>query len=108
MRHVRDVHLQAPAAVRPPLHIHRVVKVPRRFSVNRHDRQMPKVVAPFILAFAHRLGTLFRFQQNCAGKFVWQMMFANNDLDIHAEIAGRPKNFNYASRWRRPAARIAQ
>ncbi len=33
------------------------------------------------------------------------MMFTNQDFDVHAEIAGPPKNFDHAARRRHAAAR---
>ena len=108
MRNVGDVHLQLPVAVFEALHVHGVVEIARRFAVDRDDRQIAEIAPPGALGIAHRMRRGGGFRQHFRGKFVRQMMFADQDLDVHAEIAGPPENFDHASRRRHAAARKAR
>ena len=108
MRNVGDVHLQLPVAVFEALHVHRVVKIARRFAVNRDDRQIAEVAPPGALDIAHGMRRRGGFRQHVRGKFVRQMMLADQDLHVHAEIAGAPENLDHASRRGHAAARKAR
>jgi len=46
MGNIGDMDLQQPAAVIATLDIDRVIKVPRRLTVNRNDWKFAKIVAP--------------------------------------------------------------
>src|SRR5262245_1809195 len=69
---------------------------------------MPEVFTPFAFCRADGLGALFRFVLYFHGEFVRQVVFANNDLGGHAEIAWPPEYFDHATRSRRAATRKPQ
>ena len=108
MRNVGDVHLQLPVAVFEALHVHGVVEIARRFAVDRDDRQIAEIAPARALGVAHRMRRGGSLRQHFRRKFVRQMMLANQDLDVHAEIARAPENFDHASRRRHAAARKAR
>jgi len=54
---------------------------------------------------AHRMRHGGSFRQYFLRKLVREMMFANQDFDVHPEIARPPKNFDHASSRRHAAAR---
>src|SRR5271156_221054 len=46
-----------------------------------------------------------RFGENVGGEFVRQVMLADYDLGVHADIAGTAKNFDHAACWSQAAPR---
>ncbi len=98
VRNVGDVNLQLPVSVFLALHIHRVVEIPRRFSVNRDDGQIAEVAPPRAFRFAHRTRRGGRLRQDFRGKFVREMMFSDEDFHVHAKIARLAENFDHAAR----------
>ena len=107
MRYVGDVHLQLPVAVFETLHVHRIVEVARRFAVDRDNRQISEIAPPGALGIAHGMRRAGGFRQHFRRKFVREMMFPDQDLDVHAEIAGATENFDHASGRGDAAARKA-
>ena len=92
------MYLQFVVAVRQRHHVNRIIEIPRRFAVNRHNRQMPEIAAACQVALRHYRLCGSRFALHFVRKNIRQMMLANNDLDVHADVAGPPQNFNHASR----------
>ncbi len=91
MRHVGDVYLQLEVTVLQPPHRHRIIEVARRLAVDGDDGQRP-VVAPVHQLFRrNRPLKLLRLLQDFDGKLVRQMVLANDDLDIDAEIVLRSR-----------------
>ena len=108
MRNVGNVHLQLPVAVFEALHVHGVVEIARRLAVNRDDRQIAEIAPPRALRVAHRMRRGSRLRQNFRRKLVRQVMLANQNFHVHAEIAGPSENFDHAARRRHSAARKAR
>ncbi len=108
MGHVGDVDLQKPAAIRAALDVHRVVKIAGGFAVNRDDRELAEILAAGEFCVAYRFGAMFGFFKNFSGKKMREVMLADDDFGVHAEIAGTPDNFDDASGGRSAGARIPE
>ena len=96
MRDVGDVHLQVPAAVGAVLDVNGVVEIARGFAVNGDDGEVAKIFAAVAFALAHGCGALFRFVQDFGGKRMRQVVLADDDFDVDAEIARAAENFDDA------------
>ena len=106
MRHVRNVHLQVPPAVRAPLDVHGIIKIPRRLAVYRNNRQMTKIFPPRQVRFLHRQRALLRvFHYRCR-KHMRQMMLANNNFRVDAKLARPPQNLDHSASGRGASPRI--
>src|SRR5262249_36521054 len=110
MRDVRDVHLQVPAGKAARLcgqafDIHGVVKVARGFSVDGDDGQAAEVFAAGAVDFADGHRAALCLLRDFGGEVMRKMVLANDDLGVHAEIAGASENFDDATGGRGAAAR---
>ena len=85
--------------------VHSVVKIARSLAVDSDDGQVAEIAAAGEVGFADRTRGAARFGENLFGETVRKMMLANNDLDIHADIAGPAENFDNASGSRDAGAR---
>ncbi len=100
VRHVGDVDLQFEVAVRHAAHGDGIVEVARGFAVDGDDGQRA-IIAP-MAQFArrdHRI-ELLRLLQNLDRETMRQVEFADDDLDIDAEIVFVAENLDH------PPARI--
>src|SRR5258708_34078981 len=93
MRHVGDVNLQVPAAIRAMLDEYRVIEVARRLSVDGDDRQVAEILAAGALRFADRFRATFRFLQNFSREGMRKVMLADDDLGVDAQAARAAKVF---------------
>ena len=106
MGHVGDVHLQLKVAILQMLHDHRIVEIARGFAIDGHNGQAAEVAALVHFAGGNdRLGIL-RFGQHRGRKAMRQVMLADHDLDVRAEIVFVAQNLHHAParilRGRRP------
>src|SRR3989449_5229866 len=106
MRHICDVHLELPGAVRHPRDIHRVVEVLSRLAVDGNDGQMPEILPRRQVPLADRVRHLACFGQHFVGKLVRQVVLADDDLDVHAELAWPAQDLHHAPGRRHPASRV--
>src|SRR6185369_1148373 len=83
---VRDVDLQLVVPVRQFANQHGVVKITRGFTINRNDRQIAVVAASTQIGGGNCLGNISCLLDHFGWKTMWQMVFANDDLDVDAEI----------------------
>ena len=91
MAHVGDVHLQREVAVRQLVHQHGIVEIARRLAVDRNDGQSAKIAPAFQIRRRDDGGHRLRLFHHLGRKTVRQMVLADDDLDIDAEIARRPR-----------------
>ncbi len=98
MRHIGDMHLQLIAAAGQRFHVDRVVEVAGGFAINGDDRQRAEILAALEIGGLHLLGGLFCFFAHLRGEAMRQMMLADDDFHIGADIAGTAKNFHHAAR----------
>ena len=90
-------------------HVNRIVEIPRRLAVNRHDRQIAKIAPPCAGPLRDTCcGVELALQRSLPRENVRQMMLANDDLDVDADVAGTAENFNHAARRCETALRIAR
>jgi len=97
MGDVGDVDLEEPAAVITALDVHGVVEVAGGFAVDGDDGKAAKILAAGEFRFGDGAGELFGFVGNFAGKRVGQVVLADDDFGVHAEIAGAAEDFNDAA-----------
>jgi len=107
MRDVGDVDLQEPAAAFEAFDVNGVVEVARGFAVDGDDGEAAKILAAGQFRFGNWAGELFGFVSNFAGKRVGQVVLADDDFRVHAEIAGAAKNFDDAADGRGAFAGVA-
>jgi hypothetical protein len=93
MRYIGNVHLQFKIAVVQATHGNGIVEIARRFAVNG-DNGQAAVVAPMLQLprgddVFHRL----RFLQSLSGKAMRQVIFADDDFHVHAEIVFVAQDF---------------
>ena len=74
-----------------------VVEIARRLAVNRDDGQAAEITAAHDVGRRDLLLSGARFGEHFVGENMWQVMFADDDLDIHADFAGAAENFDDAS-----------
>src|SRR5580704_10183385 len=108
VRDVGDVNLQTPCAVGFVLDVYGVVEVARGFAVDGDDGQMAEIFAALRVGFGDGLRERFGFVRDFGRKNVRQVMLANDDLDVYAEIAGAAENFDDAAGGGCAAARKFQ
>jgi len=94
MGNVGDVDLQEPAAVFAAFNVDGIVEVAGGFAVDGNDGKAAKILAAGEFGFCDGAGELFGFVGNFAGKRVGQVMLADDDFGVHAEIAGTAQDFN--------------
>ena len=107
MGDVGDVYLQMPTAVGAALDVYGVVKIAGGFAVDGDDREVAKIFAALAFYFADWDGAARSFLEDRVGKCVWEMMLANDDFDVDAEVAGAAQDFDDASSWRSAATSVA-
>src|SRR5439155_5249919 len=105
---VGDVNLQVPAAVGTMLDVNGVVEIARGFSIDGDDGQVAEIFAASTLRFADGLCATLGFIKNFCGEDVREMMLANDDLGVDAEIAGTAENFDDAAGRRCASVRITE
>src|SRR6266481_3665945 len=108
MRDIGDVHLQVPSAVGAMLDVNGVVEIARGLSIDCDDRQVAEIFAAPTLHFAYRLRASLGFVQDLGREDVREMVLANDDFGVDAEIAGAAENFDDATGGRCAAAREAE
>ena len=108
VRYIGDVDLQMPAAIRATFDVDGVVEIARGLSIDGHDRQVPEIFPACALDFIDGLRATLGFIQNFGGERMREMMLADDDLGINAEIAGTPENLDDAAGRRCASVRIAQ
>src|SRR5882762_11620835 len=94
VRYIGDVNLQVPAAIGAMLYVDGDVEIARGLSIDGDDRQVAEILAARTLGFTHGLRATLRFIQNFAGEYMREMMLADDDFGVNAEIAGTPENLD--------------
>ncbi len=105
---VGDMDLQEPTTALAALHIDRVVEIARGFAVDGDDRKAAKILASGQIGFRNGARQQFGFLGNFGGERVGQVMLADDDFGVHAEIAGAPENFDHAANGRGAFAGVSQ
>src|ERR1700719_19900 len=108
MGDVGDVYLEMPAAVGAAFDVNSVVEIAGGFAVDGDDGEGAKIFAALVFCFGDGNGAARSFLQDFGGKRVRDVMLANDDFDIDAEVAGAAENFDDASGGRCAATRIAR
>jgi hypothetical protein len=107
MGDVGDVDLKMPTAVGLTFDVNGVVEIAGGFAVDGDDGDVTKILAALVFCFGDGNGATVGFLQDCGGKCVREVMLANDDFDIDAEVAGTAEDFYDASGWRCAATRVA-
>src|SRR6202051_3331738 len=107
MGNVSDVYLKMPAAGGAAFAINGVVEIAGGFAVDGDDGEVAKILADCAFCVADGSGAARGFLQNFGGKCVREVMLANDDFDVDAEVAGAAEDFDDASGGRRAATRVA-
>src|SRR6266446_8182479 len=94
VRYIGDVNFEVPAAISAMLYVDGVVEIARGLSIDGDDRQVAEILAARTLGFTHGLRATLRFIQNFAGEYMREMMLADDDFGVNAEIAGTPENLD--------------
>src|SRR5581483_10024103 len=95
--HVRDVHLQFEVAVGEAAGKDSVVEVAGGLAVNGHDRQVAEVAAAAQFRRGNHVLELFGFFQHLGREAVRQVILADDDLHVHAEVVFIAENFDHAA-----------
>ena len=83
------MHLKMPA-FRPSFDINGIVEIARRLPVNGYNRQMTKIPAALAFGIPHRPRNFVCLLEHILGELVRQMMFADQNFDIEAELSRFP------------------
>ena len=97
MGDVGDVDLQFEVAVVQMLHRHGVVEIARGFAVDGDDGQVAKIASPLQFRPGIDGSACLCFFEDSRRETVRQMVLADDDLDVHAEIVFIAENFDYSS-----------
>ena len=97
MSYVGDMHLQLEVAVFQTSYGNRIIKITRRLAVNSHDRQSPEVAPLLQFTRGDEGFRLLRFLENFWRKTMWQVVLADHDFNIHAEIIFVAQDLDYSS-----------
>src|SRR5437879_6226039 len=108
VRDVGDVDLKMPASVGAMLDVDGVVEIARGFAIDGDDGQVAEIFAAGALGFVDGLCATLGFIKNFCGEEVREMMLANDDLGVDAEIAGTAENFDDAAGRRCASMRITE
>ena len=108
VRHIGDVNLQLEVAVRERADVDGVIEIARGFAVDGHNGQIAEIAAAAQLRFRHLLLHSARLRQHLRIELVRQMMFADDDFDVNADVARASENFDHAAGGREPSFRIAR
>ena len=108
MRHVRDMHLQLVIAVGQHRHVHGVVEIARGFAVDGNNRQRTKILAPGKVGFRDPLGRSVRLGHHFIGERMRNLVLADDDLDVDADVPGPPENFDHFPGGREASLGIAR
>jgi hypothetical protein len=103
VRDVGDVHLKPVAAARQTLDVNRVVEIPRRFAVDRHDGEIPEILPARQGVGLNRSRRRSRLGHHVVGKNVRQAVLSDDDFDIDARLARLAQNLDYAPGGAHPA-----
>ncbi len=97
MTHVGDVDLQGEAAVIQALHPDGVVEIARGFAVDGDDIERAEIAAAGKFGFRDRSGKRARLGENLVGEMMRDVMRADEDFDVDAEIVRAAENFDDAA-----------
>src|SRR5215831_186232 len=104
---VGDVNLEQPPAVVAACDVNGIVEIAGGFAVNGDDRKLAKVLASGAVGFADGASDLIGVVNDIGRKRVGQVVLANDDFGVDAEIAGTAEDFNDASCGGGAAAAVA-
>src|ERR1700736_430546 len=96
MAHVGNVHVQFVIAVRQALHPDGVVEIAGGLAVDGYDVHCAEIFASNQLLRPNGDGDLLGLIQDLQGESVRNMMLANYDLDVDAEVIRVSKNLDDA------------
>ncbi len=88
MAYVCDVYVQSEIAVREPIDPDRIVEVACRFAIDRHDRNGTKIATACQLLLRNLMREAAGLLDHLRRELVRQMMFADDNLDVYAEVVG--------------------
>ena len=109
MGDVGDVHLENIVAVEESLDVNGVVEIFCRLAVYRHNGKRAKIPPPFAFRLGDVLRLHARISQHFGGKAMRQVILANDDLNVDAELVTRAQNFNHpAARKSRGAGKVGE
>jgi hypothetical protein len=91
------VHLKEPAAIVATLDVNGVVEISRSFSVDCDNGKFAKIFAALAIGITDRMSHALTFLKDIGRKGVGQVMLADDDFGVHAEIAGTTDDFNDAA-----------
>src|SRR5580658_5096699 len=90
---IGDVHLQRPISVVEPIDPYRIVEIARGFAIDSDDIEIAKIASGCQLLSVDLQRNGPGLFESIVRKFMRDVMGANQDLDIDAEIAGAAQNF---------------
>ena len=102
------MHLQLEIAAGERADEDGIVEIARRFAVDGDDREIAEIAPGAQIVFGDLRRRGFRCRDDFFRKFVRQMMLANDDFDVDADVAGTAENFDHAAHGREAAAREAR
>ena len=105
MADVGDVDVQRVVAVGEAVDPDGVVEIASGFAVDGDDGHLAEIAAAFEIGAAMADGHRLRLLDDLRRKLVRQVMLADDDLDIDAEIVGVAQDFDHAADRRSSPAR---
>src|ERR1019366_2429999 len=105
---VGDVDVQGVVAVREATDPDGVVEIARRLAIDGDDRHVAEVAAANDLGLGDPSGHRLRLLDHLGRKLVGQVVLADDDLHVDAEIVGVAEDFDHAAHRRRAALGVLQ
>ena len=105
MRDIGNRHHQTPA---PTFFLTKngIIEIARRFSINRHQRQIAQVLAPDQIGLLDLVRQSLVFLQCSTGELKGQVMLAQRNLDFHPRISVIAQHFGNPANRLREFARL--
>ena len=94
---VGDVDIQGVVAVGEAVHPYGVVEITGGYAIDGDDVERAEILAAGELVGANDVREALGLFQDFRGKFMGDMMLADDDLDVHAEIVRMAQDFDDAA-----------
>ncbi len=93
MADVGNVDLQRVVAIRETVHPDGVIEIARGFAIDGHDVERAEILAASQLVGANGVREVLRLVQNFGRKMMRDMVLADDDFDVDAEVVRDGRGF---------------
>ncbi len=108
MAYIGDVDVQRIIPIGQTIYPDGVIEIARRLAIDGDDGHVAEIAPSFQLGGGDGVRNGLSLLQHFGRELMRQVMLADDDFDIHSEIAGAAQNLDHAAHWPRSLLGILQ